>query len=162
MEMHSQRSLYEIHGISTPRRRSSRVGRIARRAIARLLAILKATRAAIEAELAARQAFAELASMNDHMLRDLGIARGGIQSTVRRSRASVGTDYGPLLSNDIALSDPVLPTVSSPGKSPWFETAVRVLTDFLQVVGNVRRRQLPTTLKPSEYDPPMTGDEAEV
>ena len=51
MEMHSQRSLYEIHGISAPPRRQSRRGRIARRAITRLLAVLKRMKAAIEAEL---------------------------------------------------------------------------------------------------------------
>ena len=69
---------------------------------------------AIEAELAARHAIEELASMNDHMLRDLGITRGEIESTVRRSRASIGMDYGPLLSNGIGQGDPALPTVSSP------------------------------------------------
>jgi uncharacterized protein YjiS (DUF1127 family) len=93
MEMHSQPSLYDIHGISAPPRRQSRPGRTARGAVARLLAILKAIEAAIEAELAARQAFAELASMNDHMLSDLGITRDEIESTVRRSRASIGTHY---------------------------------------------------------------------
>ena len=39
MEMHSQRSLYEIHGISAPPRREPRRGRIVRRAITRLLAV---------------------------------------------------------------------------------------------------------------------------
>jgi uncharacterized protein YjiS (DUF1127 family) len=115
MEMHSRQSLYKVHGIGTPSRHQLRLGRIARRAITRFLAVLNEMKAAIEAELAARQASAELASMNDHMLRDLGISRDEIERTVRRSRASIGTDCGPLLSNDIALSDPVLPTVSSPG-----------------------------------------------
>ncbi len=114
MEMHSQRSLYEIHGISAPPRRQSRRGRIARRAITRLLAVLKRMKAAIEAELAARHAIEELARMNDHMLRDLGITRSEIESTVRRSRASVGTDDGPALSTDIGQGHLALPTVSSP------------------------------------------------
>jgi uncharacterized protein YjiS (DUF1127 family) len=114
MEMHSQRSLYEIHGISAPPRRRSRRSWILRRALARLLAALKAMKAAIIAELAARHAIAELASMNDHMLRDLGITRGEIESTVRRSRASIGMDYGPLVSNGTGQGDPALPTVSSP------------------------------------------------
>ena len=92
-QMHSQPSLYDIHGISAPPRRQSAPGRIARGAIARFLAVLKAIKAAIEAELATRQAFAELASMNDHMLRDLGITRSEIESTVRGSRASIGTHY---------------------------------------------------------------------
>jgi uncharacterized protein YjiS (DUF1127 family) len=114
MEMHSRRSLYEIHGIDAPPRRQPRRGRIARRVIARLLAVLRKIKAAIEAELAARHAITELASMNDHMLRDLGITRSEIESTVRRARASIGMDYGPLLSNDIGQGDPALPTVSSP------------------------------------------------
>jgi uncharacterized protein YjiS (DUF1127 family) len=92
MEMHLRRSLYDIHGISAPPRRQSAPGRIARGAIARFLAVLKAIKAAIEAELATRQAFAELASMNDHMLRDLGITPDEIEGTVRRSRTSIGTD----------------------------------------------------------------------
>ncbi len=50
---------------------------------------------AIEAELAARQAATELASMNDHMLRDLGISRCEIENAVRRPRAKVGTDKTP-------------------------------------------------------------------
>jgi uncharacterized protein YjiS (DUF1127 family) len=95
MEMHSRRSLYEIHGIDAPPRRQPRRGRIARRVIARLLAVLRKIKAAIEAELAARHAITELASMNDHMLRDLGITWSEIESTVRRARASIGMDYGP-------------------------------------------------------------------
>ena len=39
---------------------------------------------AIEAELAARQAIAELASVSDYMLRDLGINRSEIEDAVRR------------------------------------------------------------------------------
>ena len=87
MEMHSTRSLYEIHGIcARPRRRSLR-GRIARRAITRLLAVLKGIKAAIEAELAAREAIAELASMNDYMLRDLGITRDSPSLSSKISRS---------------------------------------------------------------------------
>ena len=52
--------------------------------------------------------------MNDHMLRDLGITRSEIESTVRRSRANIGMDYGPVLSNDTRQSYPALPTISSP------------------------------------------------
>ena len=53
-------------------------------AIARVLAFLKRMKTAIEAELAARQAIAELASMSDYMLRDLGISRSEIENAVRR------------------------------------------------------------------------------
>jgi mannose-6-phosphate isomerase-like protein (cupin superfamily)/uncharacterized protein YjiS (DUF1127 family) len=114
MEMHSQRSLYEIHGINAPPRPQSRWSRIARRAINRLLVVLTRMTEAIQAELAARRAIEELAGMNDHMLRDLGITRGEIESEVRRPRVNVGTDDGPVLSNDTGQSYPALPTISSP------------------------------------------------
>jgi uncharacterized protein YjiS (DUF1127 family) len=117
MEMHSQRSLYEIHGIDAPLRHQSRRGRIARRAINRLLAVLKRMAAAIEAELAARRAIEELAGMNDHMLRDLGLTRGEIENTVRRPRVNAGTDDGPVLSSDTGQSYPALPTINSPDLS---------------------------------------------
>jgi len=114
MEMHSQQSLNEAHGIDAPLRPRSRRGRIARRAITRLLAVLKRMEAAIEAELAARRAIDELAGMNDHMLRGLGITRSEIESTVRRPRANVGTDGRTFLSNDTGQSHPAVPTISSP------------------------------------------------
>ena len=124
MEMHSQRSLYEVHdisevdGVSAPARRRPQRGRIARRAINRFLAILKAVKTAIEAEWAARHAIEELASMNDHMLRDLGITRGEIESTVRRSRAVIGTEHEPSVLNDGSQGCPALPTISSPDLTP--------------------------------------------
>jgi len=80
MEMHSRQSLSEVHDISVLSRRQSR-----RRPIA-VLAFLKRMKTAIEAELAARQAIAELASMSDYMLRDLGINRSEIEDAVRRRR----------------------------------------------------------------------------
>ena len=80
MEMHSRLSLSEVHDISVLSRR----GPIAGTAIARVLAFLKRMKTAIEAELAARQAIAELASMSDYMLRDLGINRSEIEDAVRR------------------------------------------------------------------------------
>jgi hypothetical protein len=115
MELHSRQSLYEIHGISdAPARRRKRRRPLARLAIARVLAVLKSMKAAIEAELAARYANTELASMNDHMLRDLGITRSDIGDAVRGSRANAGTDGAPFLSNETGQSYPVLPTISSP------------------------------------------------
>jgi uncharacterized protein YjiS (DUF1127 family) len=80
MEMHSRQSLYEIHGIIVPQRRRMRWGRIARRAITRLLVIFNSARAAIAAELAARCAIEELAGMNDHMLRDLGLREAKLKA----------------------------------------------------------------------------------
>jgi uncharacterized protein YjiS (DUF1127 family) len=104
MEMHSRQSLYEIHGISAPQRRQKRRRPLARLAIARILAVLKRIKAAIEAELAARHAITELVSTNDHMLRDLGITRSDIEDAVRGSRANVGTDGGPFLLNETGQS----------------------------------------------------------
>jgi uncharacterized protein YjiS (DUF1127 family) len=100
MEMHSRQSLSEIHGISVAPRLRSRRPSIARLAIARIPAFLKALGTAIEAELAARQAITELASMNDHMLRDLGISRCEIENAVRRPREKIGTDDTPVFLND--------------------------------------------------------------
>lgn len=82
MEMHSQASLYQIHGIVVRRRGRSRP--IVRRLVARILAFLTIVKRAIEAELAARQAMAELAEMDDRMLRDLGLSRSEIENRVRR------------------------------------------------------------------------------
>ena len=65
---------------------------MARFAFARILAFLKRTKRAIEGELAAHQAVTELTSMNDYMLRDLGINRGEIEDAVRRPRAKIATD----------------------------------------------------------------------
>ena len=81
MEMHSQASLYQIHGIVVRRRGRSRP--IVRRLVARILAFLTIVKRAIEDELAARQAMAELAEM-DRMLRDLGLSRSEIENRVRR------------------------------------------------------------------------------
>jgi uncharacterized protein YjiS (DUF1127 family) len=111
MEMHSRRSLYEIHGISSAPRRRSRWGTLT---ITGLLAILKRVWAAIEAELAARCAIEELAHMNDHMLRDLGISRSEVESRIRRPRVKIGTNIEPVLSNDAGQNYPALPTVYSP------------------------------------------------
>ena len=81
MEMHTPQSLYRIHGISVPhrpRRRSSLIGR--------LFGMLTALATAIEAELRARRAAAELASLDDYMLRDIGVVRGDIDRIVRGGR----------------------------------------------------------------------------
>jgi uncharacterized protein YjiS (DUF1127 family) len=99
MEMHSRQSLYEIHGISLERRRR-RSRLVARLLVTRIFEFLATVKRAIEAELAARQAIAELASMNDHMLRDLGISRCEIENAVRRPREKIGTDDTPVFLND--------------------------------------------------------------
>jgi uncharacterized protein YjiS (DUF1127 family) len=82
MEMHSKASLYEIHGIVVRRRGRSRP--IVRRLVARILAFVAILKRAIEAELAARRATAELAELDDRMLRDLGVSRSEIENKVRR------------------------------------------------------------------------------
>jgi uncharacterized protein YjiS (DUF1127 family) len=114
MEMHSRHSLYEIHGIIAPQRRRSRWGKIARRVFTWLLVALRSARAVIAAELAARCAIEELAGMNDHMLRDIGITRKEPEGRARWPRTSVGTDDTSIYPDGLAQCRPDLPTVSSP------------------------------------------------
>ena len=118
MEMHSRQSLNEIHGISAPPRRQPRSGSLMRLSIAGVVAALKGIGKAIEAELAARRAIAELASMDDRMLRDLGITRGEIKNWIRGPRGNVGADGGPALSSDAGHHRPALPAINSPDLSP--------------------------------------------
>ena len=118
MEMHSRQSLNEIHGISVLPRRRPRWRSLARFATARILVVLKGIRKAIDAELAARQAIVELASMDDRMLRDLGITRGEIGHLIRRRRGYVRADDEPVLSSDAGNHQPALSPISSPELSP--------------------------------------------
>jgi uncharacterized protein YjiS (DUF1127 family) len=113
MEMHSRQSLYEIHGISDKqrRRRARLVGRLL---IKRIFAFLAKAKRAIAAELAARRALNELAEMDDHMLRDLGLVRGDIANAVRRPREHARADDPPTVFDEAAGRHPVLPTVRSP------------------------------------------------
>jgi uncharacterized protein YjiS (DUF1127 family) len=82
MEMHSKASLYEIHGLVVRRRAWSLP--MVRRLVAGILAFVTIVKRAIEAELAARQAMAELAELDDRMLRDLRLSRSEIENKVRR------------------------------------------------------------------------------
>ena len=117
MEMHSRQSLNEIHGIGAPPRRQPRWRSLLRLGIASVRAVLKAIAKAIDAELAARHAIAELASMDDRMLRDLGITRGEIQNLIRRPQGNVRPDDWPVLSSDAGDHRSALPTISSPDLS---------------------------------------------
>ena len=118
MELHSRRSLNEIHGMSAPPRRQPRWGSLMRFSIAGVLAVLKGIRKAIEAELAARHAIAELAGMDDRMLRDLGISRSEIENLIRRPRGNVRADDGSVPTGDAGYHRPALPMISSPDLSP--------------------------------------------
>ena len=92
--MHSRQSLYEIHGIGIERRRRrSRV--VPWLLIARIVAFVANVKRTIEAELAIRRAMAELAEMDDYMLRDLGLHRGEIEGRLR-SQCDVPASCGAL------------------------------------------------------------------
>jgi uncharacterized protein YjiS (DUF1127 family) len=118
MEMHSRQSLNEIHGISALPRRRRRWGSLMRLSIARVLAVLKGIRKVIDAELAARRAIVELASMDDRVLRDIGITRGEIVNLIRRPRGNVRADDGSVPTGDAGYHRPALPMISSPDLSP--------------------------------------------
>jgi uncharacterized protein YjiS (DUF1127 family) len=111
MEMHSRRSLYEIHGIHAPSGRQLRRAPITQLAIAQILTALRRMIRALEAKLAARHAITELVGFDDRMLRELGITRSEIESVVRGFQASV-------VSSDTCQSRPALPTISSPDLTP--------------------------------------------
>jgi uncharacterized protein YjiS (DUF1127 family) len=81
MEMHTPQSLHRIHGISLPHRPGRQQS-----LIGRLFSKLMVLRSAIEAEVRARRAAAELASLDDYMLRDIGVPRGDIERIARGGR----------------------------------------------------------------------------
>jgi len=151
MEMHSRHSLYEIHGISIERRRPR--SRLAARLIARTVAFMQKVKRTIEAELKIRRAMAELAKMDDHMLRDLGIHRGEIEDRLRAQRADAGTNNASVFSNTTANSHPDLPTVNSPlmclkdGPHRIAQTAlVRAAVVRSKQVGCGKHRAPPTSM----------------
>jgi uncharacterized protein YjiS (DUF1127 family) len=81
MNMRTRQPLYDTHSISVMR---SRIRSTRRFGLAQFVTFLRAAVVAIRTELAARRAMAQLASMNDHQLRDIGISRCEIESAVRR------------------------------------------------------------------------------
>jgi len=84
--MHTQQTLYEVHGISAPPR-----NRASSRWKVWSFAIFNQLKLALKAELQARRSAAELTQMDDRMLRDMGISRSEIDSVVRRhARGVVG------------------------------------------------------------------------
>jgi len=58
----------------------------------RMIKLLERLKRTIETELAIRRAVAELSELNDHMLRDLGITRGDIETVVRQPGVRAGMD----------------------------------------------------------------------
>jgi uncharacterized protein YjiS (DUF1127 family) len=83
MEMHSRQSLYAVHGISVRTRTQSHW-----RWMMSLFATLPRLTSSVKAELRARRAAAELAEMDDRMLRDMGVSRYEIASAVRTTRSN--------------------------------------------------------------------------
>ena len=79
MEMHSRKSLYEVHGIST--RHEARLRLLWTTGV---FALLTRVQSALRAEMRARRADSELACLDDRMLRDIGINRSDIEQAVRR------------------------------------------------------------------------------
>jgi Domain of unknown function (DUF1127) len=67
MEMHSSQSLYAVHGLSIRATTRSRLRRVWH-----LVAVLRSLTLALKAELRARRAAAELAGLDDRLLRDMG------------------------------------------------------------------------------------------
>jgi uncharacterized protein YjiS (DUF1127 family) len=81
MVMHSGQFFRRTQGINTQAHLQSRW-------LKRLFSALAKARSALQSELRARRDAAELESMDDRMLRDIGISRGEINSVVRRPVAS--------------------------------------------------------------------------
>jgi hypothetical protein len=106
MEMHSRQSLNEIHGISARLRRQPRWRSLMRRSLAGVRAVLKGIKEAIDAELAARRAIAELLTMDDRTLRDLGISRGEIGNLIRRPRGHLRAVDGAVSSSSASRRRP--------------------------------------------------------
>ena len=76
MVMHATQFFRRTQGINDEARLQSRW-------LMRLFAALAKARLAVQSELRARRGAAELASMDDRMLRDIGISRSEIDSLVR-------------------------------------------------------------------------------
>jgi uncharacterized protein YjiS (DUF1127 family) len=87
--MHSLQSFYDVHGISTRATTRSPL-----RWVRHLAAMLPRLKLALKAELEVRRAAAELAGMDDHMLRDIGIHRSEIERVVRGSPTASGNQSG--------------------------------------------------------------------
>lgn len=78
--MHSAQSLYDVHGINAGQRASSR-----HRTLRSLLSLLTKLAWATKSKMQVQRDIAELASLDDRMLRDIGVNRSEIESVVRRS-----------------------------------------------------------------------------
>jgi uncharacterized protein YjiS (DUF1127 family) len=81
MEMLSSESLYALYGIAIQSRSHTR-----RLGANSLLAIGRWIARAILRERAIRRATEELANLDDHLLRDIGISRQDIRDVVREGR----------------------------------------------------------------------------
>jgi|SRR5215470_9570708 len=100
MVMHSAQFFRRTKGINAEARLQSRW-------LMRLFAALAKARSAIQSELRAHRDAAELASMDDRMLRDIGISRAEINSLVRRPVAGArGIGSGTVTYGDDGSSSP--------------------------------------------------------
>jgi len=100
MAMHSTQFFRRTEGIKTQVRVQSRW-------LMRLFAALAKARSAVHSELRARRDAAELASLDDRMLRDIGISRSEIDSLVRRPVAGARAAHVGCSGRLTAVSGPV-------------------------------------------------------
>jgi uncharacterized protein YjiS (DUF1127 family) len=128
MDRYSRPSLKKFHRIG---RRPPRWSRSA--PFAWLFASLFRLSLTLRAELKARRAIAELAVMDDRMLRDIGIGRSEIERAVREPRGGVWLDHQSLRSNVKLKTFPRFAPVERPFNTGAM-TAMSDTTDLQPII----------------------------